>query len=604
MQMRIAHLHMCGYTLFMASDSDRIKEQLSIVEVVAPYVKLEKAGRNFKGKSPFNSERTPSFFVSPEKNLFHDFSSQKGGDIFTFIQEVEGLDFQGALKFLADKAGITLSQTNTKDTSERTQLYEVMELATKLYEISFRKDADAVNYMLERGLTKDIMKEFRIGYAPQGWQYLYEGLKAKGFSDQIIEKAGLGIQGKKGLYDRFRERIMFPIADSQGRVVAFTGRIFVKEGSDTNVTATGKYVNSPETPVYSKSNILYAYDKARRAMMKENKCIIVEGQMDVVMSHQSGVLHTVAISGTALTAEQVKLIKRFTDVIVLSLDADRAGVDATKRSVDIAYEHDMSVSIVFVEGGKDPADLVKENPDFWYKALEKAMPYIDYRLKTLHDKGLSVKEKSTIVKEDIFSSIDRMKGSIMQDEALQKVSHFLGVAHEATRNDFIQWQHDQGQGFQNYRQQEVRSAQASVKKNGGTTDIMAFEHELLALLIWQESDEKSTIFVEEYKGKYRDIVGETWFNQVWGKAQNTKNSLIFEAELRYDGVSQDKLLEEIEQLLAVAILKKLEKRQRNITQELRRLEKAGNDEASHDLLREYQDIAKKIEEVTQARLSA
>jgi DNA primase len=362
----------------MSADVDKIKDKLSIVEVVSSYVKLEKAGRTFKGKSPFNVERTPSFHVDPEKNLFHCFSSGKGGDIFTFIQEVENVDFQGALKILADKAGVTLTQYDGNKNDERSQLYEVLETATKLYEVAFRKDPEAIAYMEDRGLSRETMKDFRIGYAPAGWQYLVDALKAQGFPDGIIEKAGLGLQGKKGLYDRFRERIMFPIMDGQGKVVAFTGRIFVKSGSDTDPTKTGKYVNSPETPVYHKSKVLYGFDKARRSMMQENACIVVEGQMDLIMSHQAGVIHSVALSGTALTDDQVAMIQRFTDSIIFALDADKAGIAAVKRSIDVAYARDMATSVIAMKNTKDPADLVKEDPELWQQLVTKSVDYIDY----------------------------------------------------------------------------------------------------------------------------------------------------------------------------------------------------------------------------------
>lgn len=557
-----------------------------------------------KGKSPFKSERTPSFFVDPEKNLFHCFATGKGGDIFTFIQEVEHVDFPGALKILADRAGVSLSKTNPSENKERSQLYEVMEFATKFYEVQFRKDPAPVQYLLERGLTKETMKDFRIGYAPMGWTHLYDALRAKGYSDKVIESAGLGVAGKKGgLYDRFRERIMFPIADSQGRIVAFTGRIFVKPDSDTDPKGTGKYVNSPETPIYHKSDVLFGYDRAKRAMMTDDVCIVVEGQMDLIMSHQAGLKNSVAISGTALTHEQVKLIQRFTDTLILALDADAAGIQATKRSVEIAYDHDMSVSVVTLSGGKDPADLVKEDPKKWQDAVASAQDYIHFRIGTL-SKGLSTREKVTAARSDLFPFIARMKGSMLQDAALQKVTHYIGINHDATREDFISWHQEHAQNANpseagNVYSEKKRETVSSVSKTPQSAG-----QQLLGILIWQASLPKPLFKVEEYKQKVVAMFGKEDFDTLWEKGQKQKNRLIFEAQLRYDGISSEQIVRDITELLYRAQLKKLEKQQRNISKQLRDAEGRGDENASAQYAHEHQRITQQINDIIQAHLSS
>lgn len=572
----------------MSADIDRIKERLSIVDVVSPYVKLEKSGKHLKGKSPFNTERTPSFFVSPETNLFHCFSSQKGGDIFTFIQEVEGVDFKGALALLAERAGVSLTKQDPHKKSERDDLYAVMDYAAKVYEVHLRKDTQAVEYLLGRGLTKETIADFRIGYANDNWQGLYDQLRSKGFSDDIIEKAGLGMQGKRGMYDRFRERIMFPIADSQGRIVAFTGRIFVKENSDTDPTKTGKYINSPETPIYHKSDVLYGYDRAKRACMTEDSCIVVEGQMDVIMSHQVRVEHTVALSGTALTEKQISLIQRFTQNITFALDADRAGIEATKKSALIAYAQDMNVAIIPIESGKDPADMIKENPDDWQAAIASPKTYIEYRLNAISQEPTLAKKKELII-EDVFPFINAISSEISQDAALQKVSHVLDVSHDAVRNDFTAWQ-----GNTRGVDGAYESSNAQNTERDPLASMHPLEKEFLSICIWKENDPELQKDISSAIESYTAIVGTTWSTQSLEKAQKYATHLIFGAEIRYDAVSTEDMRRIIEELLHRIELQVLKKKQRAVTQRMRTLEEAGKEQESEELLKEYQDIHSRI----------
>jgi DNA primase len=572
-----------------SSDVEKIKQKLSLVEVVSSYVKLTKAGRTWKGKSPFSNERTASFFIDPEKNLFHCFSSGKGGDIFSFVQEIENVDFQTALKMLADKAGIELTKIDPKQRTETSTLYEIMEYATKLYEIAFRKDKEAVDYLLNRGMTKDTMKEFRIGYAPAGWTYLYDQLRGK-FPDALIEKAGLGVPGKKGLYDRFRERIMFPIADSQGRITAFSGRIFVKEGSATDPKATGKYVNSPETPIYHKSEILYGYDRAKRAMMTEDVCVLVEGQMDLVMSHQAGVINTVALSGTALTREQIVQIQRFTDTLIIALDTDTAGIKAAGRSAQAALVEGMYVSVIALSPGQDPADVIKENPELWKEKLSHAQEYIDFRMSLVEKEKDGLKDKTKLIRQEIFPFIAMMKGSIEQDNALQRVAHFLSAHSDAVRADFTKWLSENQIALPSISEQKN---QISASKNTTAEEL------LLILLVWQESKKEALIDTEYYKVKLKELIGEALFQETLAKITPNQNSLIFQAELRYDAVTKDALQAESEQLLRIVALRYLEKKQAEIMQKIEILERKGDEEEATKALSDYQNLTQQIEALNQ-----
>jgi len=358
----------------------KIKERLTIEEVVSSYIKLTKAGSTFRANCPFHNEKTPSFFVSPERGTYYCFGCAAGGDIFTFVEEFEGLDFKGTLKLLAERAGVPLTPPNKeeqKNQSEKERLYEIMEESTRFFENKIKNNKEVLSYLNSRGLNDKSIKDFRIGFIEADWRILYTHLKSKNFSDSEIEKAGLTKKTDKGYYDRFRGRVMFPISDSSGRVIAFSGRIFVDDGK------SAKYLNSPETPIFNKSSVLYGIDKAKDSIRKNNFSILVEGQMDLILSHQSGFRNTVASSGTALSDSTISkenavsnlgLIKRLSNNLVLGFDGDKAGINATKRAGKIALSLGMDVKVALLPEGIDPADLISKNgPEDWKLAVKNSI---------------------------------------------------------------------------------------------------------------------------------------------------------------------------------------------------------------------------------------
>src|SRR3989338_5989612 len=366
----------------ISSPVQQIKDRLSIEEVVSSYVKLEKAGANFKAKCPFHNEKTPSFFVSPDRGSYYCFGCAAKGDIFTFIEEFEGLDFKGALKVLAEKAGISLSGYSKEKEGEKEKLYRVMEESTKFFEKNLTENKEVLDYLRKRGLEDKTIKDFRVGFIKDDWRLLYAYLKSKNFTDIEIEKAGLAKKTEKGMYDRFRGRIIFPISDSSGRVIAFSGRIFIDDEK------SAKYLNSPDTPIFSKSMVLYGLDKGKASIRKNNFSILVEGQMDLVLSHQAGYKNTVATSGTALSDSTISkenvvsnlgLLRRLSLNIVIAFDADRAGFNASSRAGKIALSLGMDVKVVSMPEGVDPADLIsrghsqigeaKNGVDAWRTAI-------------------------------------------------------------------------------------------------------------------------------------------------------------------------------------------------------------------------------------------
>lgn len=366
----------------MSTPVDDIKTRLDAVELIQTYLKVTKAGANYKANCPFHGEKTPSFMISPSKQIWHCFGCGRGGDIFKFVMEIEGLDFAEALKMLAQKAGVVLKRENPQIRSEKNRLYDLCEEASLVFEKSLALTPAVRNYLKKRGVGDTEVKEFRLGYAPQSWDFLLRSLTARGFKKEEAEKAGLAVKSedKSSWYDRFRNRIMFPITDANSRVIGFGGRVFDALPGQ-NKKDEAKYVNTPNTPIYDKSNVLYGFDRAKNEIRAQNRVVVVEGYMDCLMSHKAGVKNTIAVSGTALTPLQLKTLRRLCDTMITSFDTDAAGESATRRSLALASQFEFERKIAAIPAGKDPADAVLENPQFWVSAVNEAKPVVEFFFK-------------------------------------------------------------------------------------------------------------------------------------------------------------------------------------------------------------------------------
>jgi len=418
------------------SPGERIKERLSITDLVSSYIKLERAGKNFKARCPFHAEKTASFFISPERGTYHCFGCHRGGDIFSFVQEIEGYDFRTALTVLAERAGVTLASEDKKERSERERLIALLEEATLFYQRALLSTENAKEYLKSRGITEVTVRTFRIGYAPEGWHNTQEHLKRKGYTEEEMERAGIIIPREpnarvalaRGYYDRFRDRIMFPVMSVSGQVIGFSGRALPREGAPADNGA--KYINTPETALYHKSRVLYGYAQAKQEMRIRNVCVLVEGQMDVVLSHQSGVVETVAVSGTALTTEHLTAIKRLSDTVIMAFDADEAGLRAAERSILMALESGLDVSVAPLPSGKDPADLIREQPSLWHTALQSATHVIDFSISVLSNTE-DVRERGKKVRSQILPLLTRLESEIDRAHFITKIAQNLGIAEEA-----------------------------------------------------------------------------------------------------------------------------------------------------------------------------
>lgn len=362
----------------MQDAKEEVRSRLNIEDVIGEYVQLKRAGRNFKGLSPFTGERTASFYVSPEKNIWHDFSSNKGGDVFSFIMEVEGLDFREALELLAQRAGVDMSQFSSKGSQEfakqKRRLLEAHHLAARYYQQSLLQNDRALEYVFKkRGLSKDIVQTFQVGYAPDAGDALVQFLTKKGFSKQELSQGGL--TNRFG-GDLFRGRMMVPLMDASGQVIGFTGRILV---DDPNAP---KYLNTPETPLYNKGRHVFGLSQAKESIRKSDYAVIVEGNLDVVSSHQAGVTQVVATAGTAITEQHLKAIVRLSPNVRLGFDGDAAGLAATERAIPIAQAVGVDLTIVSLpDDVKDPDELIQKNVALWQKAVDSAEGVIDWLLK-------------------------------------------------------------------------------------------------------------------------------------------------------------------------------------------------------------------------------
>lgn len=415
---------------------EQIKAKLSIVDVVSPYVKLTKSGRNWKGLSPFNKEKTPSFYVNPDRGTYYCFSSGQGGDHFEFIEKMEGVDFKGALKILAEKAGVEIvyqGGSSREDKDKKDRLYEGMARAEALYaaELLLGKEVpgSAYAYAKSRGLTDESIASWGLGYAPEAWRAVLEKLGESGFSNQELIQAGLVKEAdeKKGtFYDRFRNRLMFPIRDSAGRTVAFTGRAL-----DPNDQA--KYLNSPETDLYRKSEILFGMDKAKDAIRQRGFALLVEGQMDLLHLHQIGFTNTIALSGTALTPQHLSLIKRYADNLMLALDSDRAGLNASMKNAIAALKGGMRVKAVKLPVGKDPADLAIEDAKDLTKRIADAKPIVEFFLSVLAESESDQHRLILLVEKTVLPLIAAIKSPLEREHFIGVAARSLGSTPEALR---------------------------------------------------------------------------------------------------------------------------------------------------------------------------
>ena len=437
--------------LFSPATLERIRAASDIVDVIGSYLPLKRAGANFVALCPFHKEKTPSFNVNPHRQIFHCFGCHKGGDVFTFVREYESIDFVEAVKRLADRAKIPLEYERGPGEQQvrhlKDSLLQIHEQITGRWQNALRNDAAgqiARDYLAKRGVQDEAVKLFRLGYAPDLWDDTVNWAKSKGHELALVEKAGLIIRKEEtgNYYDRFRGRLMFPICDEQGRVIGFSGRVLAGDEK------TAKYVNSPETPIFTKGKVFFGLDKARRAMLDEEEAIICEGQLDLIACHMAGVKNVIAPQGTALTADHARILRRYVDLVAVCFDADTAGWNAAIRSLDPLLAANISVLVAVVPAPHDPDSFIRAHGPDGFKKLIADAPgffefYLDYLCK-IHDAS-SDKGRTTVVRS-MAEALHKTGSAVQIDTHAQKTALRLGVSADAVRAEFKKLGHPRAGG--------------------------------------------------------------------------------------------------------------------------------------------------------------
>lgn len=583
----------------MNSPVQKIKERLAIEEVVSSYIKLEKAGANLKAKCPFHNEKTASFFISPARASYYCFGCGAKGDIFTFVEEFEGLDFKGALKILANKAGVVLEEYNKEAESEKERLYKAMEAAANFFIQNLNQNKEVLDYLKSRGLKDEIIKDFKIGFSKLEWRELYNYLRSKKFSDKEIELAGLAKRPddqNKAMYDRFRGRVMFPIADSSGRIIAFSGRIF----TDDNKSA--KYLNSPETPIFNKSSVLYGLDRAKDSIRKNNFSILVEGQFDLILAHQAGFRNTVATSGTALSDATISkenvvsnlgLIRRLSNNIVLAFDADKAGIKAAERASKIALSLGMDVKVAHLPDGVDPADLISQKgPEAWREAIRNSKHIIEFILnRILKNYRDDTRKAGREIKEKLLPYVNSLESSIEKVHFLKKISDDSAIPEEALKEDLKKIEQDLKS-----EKEEIQGVKNSEDKIFRKDYIL---RRILGIILWQQSLSKGEIETAKILEELAGILNTDLSALLEGVKEN-KQDLIFEAEVFYD--DEKNLEKEVMELLSNLREEFLKEELSKKIQELHLAENQKNMKKSEEILKEINELNNKMQDIKNGRL--
>lgn len=488
----------------MRSGVETIKERLDITEVISGYIKIEKAGNSFKARCPFHNEKTPSFFVSPARQSYYCFGCGAKGDIFTFVEEMEGLDFREALKFLAEKAGVELKYERGESKTEKDKVINILEDATLFFEKELANNKSALKYIISRGINNETIKNWRIGYAPcpptGRWRLLYDYLQNLGYDKKLILKAGLiknsdNSVGKEP-YDVFRDRIIFPLSDQNGRIIAFSGRALSKDTEP-------KYLNSPDTILFTKSEVLYGLDKAKDNIRKKDYAILVEGQIDLVLSHQAGVINTVASSGTAFTRAHFERLKRLSSRIILAFDGDSAGGKAAEKASELGLLLGFEVKVADLPEGSDPAEIASKNPEDWKNIIRQSLPAVEFFFNKIEGKEKDSRKLGKLIEKKILPMIKLISSSIEQSHFISLIAKRTGIKEEILWDDLKKVKKpDISSGFvlTNLEKEESENNTSTLSHKE------QIEERLAEIRLWQKELPKSAPEISLFKKEEVELV--------------------------------------------------------------------------------------------------
>lgn len=574
----------------MSDTVQQIKDKLSIQDVVSSYVKLSRAGSSLRARCPFHAERTPSFHVSPERGTYHCFGCGVGGDIFSFVQAIEGIDFKGALKILAERAGVPLVYARGKahEKDDRDRLYELLEVATIFY--MSKLDDAAKAYLEKRGISKSTLQAFRVGLAGDAWEDATTYLRKKKFTEKEILDAGIAKRSERGgILDKFRNRIMFPISDSAGRVVGFSGRIFGEHASPD----APKYLNSPETVLFRKSHILYGFDIAKQAIRKHNFAVLVEGQMDLLASHQAGWGNTVAVSGTAFTTEHAALLKRMSENLLLALDADEAGIKAAGRAARAALAQGLNVKVAALPAELDPADLIlKKGTDAWKAAIREAKDIITFLLDVLEVRTKTPDRFRRAVETIVLPFLSNVQSPIAREQYVVQISRRLGVSEGAVGEALSRLPREPVLPSQAGKGMSVVQDTGHVRSTTESSRLSERVRQALSVLLWQRSLEKPLIDLASFTKEFERAVGSDMFKELHLLAEAEHEALRFTSQRLY--ASSVSLERETNTLLQVILRERLAMELAEASSSLKMAEVRGDEAAVEEFMSRCKSLTEEI----------
>jgi DNA primase len=585
--------------------AEEVKSHLDIVDVAGEYLQLKPAGSgSFKACCPFHQEKTPSFFVNRQRQSWHCFGCDKGGDLISFVMGMEGMDFRDALELLAQKAGITLPSFDGRAAGERKRLHEVNDMAARFFRAHLLQSPGAEHaraYAAGRGIDDLTGDLFRIGYAPNTWDALTKALASKGVTEQEMVRTGLAGQSQRGsgVYDRFRDRLMFAIQDVHGNVAGFTGRLLNPDAKEA------KYVNTPETLVYKKSAILYGLDKAKGDVKRKDLCVIVEGNMDALSSHRVGIQNVVASSGTALTAEQLKLIGRFTKNIAIAFDQDAAGGQATLRGLDLARAQDFSIRIITLpeEAGKDPDDAISRDPKVWEHAIADAKEIMEWIFRSaFQNADASNPEEKRAIAKKILPEIKRIADPIVRDHWIKKLAEALGTGEQALRDALanVKSAHANARKAEEQRSEPTAANRLSRERDLAERILCilmlqpSFAEHLPAALAGMLDEDLSAVYnslVRGYDdGRSYESARQKETDSGAQAAERLPDYLAIRADRDYQNQSRDALASELKANIAAFADERRAAERKRLEEEMRSAELAGDREKIQRLEQRFIDM--------------
>jgi DNA primase len=570
----------------MSTSVEQIKERLNIEDVIGSYIKLERAGNSLKARCPFHNEKTPSFFVSPDRGGYYCFGCGVKGDIFTFVQEFEGIDFVGALKILADRAGVQLEKISPKVADKKERLYYLLEVTTEFLEKNLQNEEIPLDYLKKRGLTEKTIKDWRIGYVRNEWRTVYEHLKSKGFLDEEMERAGMIKTEGQNTYDRFRGRIMFPLFDSAGRVIAFSGRIMPAFDDGK----AGKYLNSPQTEIFDKSKTLYGFDRAKLSIRKLDFSVLVEGQMDLIMSHQAGFTNVVASSGTALTPEHLKLLKRISSRIIMSFDSDNAGAKAAERGWVLALAGGMEVKVAAIPKGFDPADLILKDKEEFKEVLKNAVHIIDFLLERVYQENTDERKIGIAIKNKVLPYLSLIDSNIEKSHYVSKISSRTGIKEEAIWDDLKKVKIDEDYVSKDIEEKVVEKTVDVLPKGSS-------ERSLASIIALEESRNGKVLNPSLVREKIKNILKADEYNLFDENIKKMGSELAFEAESYYGDLDEVKFNKELDYILLNLQEDIFKKELADLMAELKKAEIAKENDKAISILQRCNEISKKLHEI-------